>query len=106
METLNSRAPADQHKYKTRAKFGSGIDGIDSGLEAPPPSETPYEAEAGPLLPRTLGDAIDAFDRSGFYRSTLGDEIVDYLVALKRSEWTRFGAAVTDWEQREYYDTF
>ncbi len=84
----------------------SGIDGIDSGLEAPPPSETPYEAEAGPLLPRTLGDAIDAFDRSGFYRSALGDEIVDYLVALKRSEWTRFGAAVTDWEQREYYDTF
>jgi len=34
------------------------------------------------------------------------DEIVDYLVTLKRSEWTRFGAAVTDWEQREYYDTF
>lgn len=84
----------------------SGLDGIESKLEAPPPSETPYEAEAGPLLPRTLGDAIDAFDRSGFYRNTLGDEIVDYLVALKRSEWTRFGAAVTDWEQREYYDTF
>lgn len=84
----------------------SGLDGIDSKHEAPPPSETPYEAEAGPLLPRTLGDAIDAFDRSGFYRGTLGDEIVDYLVALKRSEWARFGAAVTDWEQREYYDTF
>ncbi len=84
----------------------SGLDGIESRMEAPPPSETPYEAEAGPLLPRTLGDAIDAFDRSGFYRGTLGDEIVDYLVALKRSEWARFGAAVTDWEQREYYDTF
>jgi glutamine synthetase len=84
----------------------SGVDGIDAKRDAPPPSETPYEAEAGPLLPRTLGDAIDAFDRSDFYRSTLGDEIVDYLVTLKRSEWTRFGAAVTDWEQREYYETF
>ena len=50
----------------------------------------PYEAEAGPLLPRTLGDAIDAFDRSAFYRNALGDEIVDYLVTLKRSEWARF----------------
>ena len=84
----------------------SGVDGIDSSVEPPPPSETPYEAEAGPLLPRTLGAAIDAFDRSAFYRTTLGDEFVDYLVALKRSEWARFGATVTDWEQREYYDTF
>lgn len=84
----------------------SGLDGIDAKIEPPPPSEMPYEAEAGPLLPRTLGDAIEAFDRSSFYRHALGDETVDYLVTLKGSEWSRFGAAVTDWEQREYYDTF
>ena len=29
----------------------SGLDGIESKLEAPPPSETPYEAEAGPSCP-------------------------------------------------------
>ena len=96
---------ANPYLYLT-SQILSGLDGIDSRIEAPPPTEMPYEAEAGPLLPRTLGEAIEAFDRSGFYRNTLGDEIVDYLVTLRRSEWTRFQAAVTDWEQREYYDTF
>ena len=96
---------ANPYLYLT-SQILSGLDGMVAKLEAPPPSETPYEAEAGPLLSRTLGDAIDAFDRSSFYRDTLGDEIVDYLVTLKRSEWSRFSAAVTDWEQREYYDTF
>ena len=40
------------------------------------------------------------------FRKSLGDPIVDYLVALKRSEWNRFQAAVTDWEQREYFELY
>ena len=82
----------------------SGLAGIESGEDPPPPTDLPYEADAGPLLPRTLGDAIDAFDSSGFYRDALGNEFVDYLTTIKRSEWTRFMASVTDWEQREYFE--
>ena len=84
----------------------SGLDGIERNLTPPSPTETPYEATGGELLPRSLGDAIDAFTGSSMYRKSLGDPIVDYLVALKRSEWNRFLAAVTDWERREYFDLF
>lgn len=94
---------ANPYLYLT-SQMLSGLDGIDAGDDPPPPTDLPYGADAGPLLPRTLGEAIDAFDTSAFYRGTLGDEFVDYLVTLKRSEWSRFMAAVTDWEQREYFE--
>ena len=34
------------------------------------------------------------------------DELVAYLLTIKRSEWSRFLTAVTDWEQREYGSLF
>lgn len=84
----------------------SGLDGIENGLDPPDPTDTPYESAGGELLPRTLGDSIDAFEESPMYRKVLGDDVSGYLVALKRSEWNRFNAAVTDWEQNEYFDRF
>ncbi len=84
----------------------SGSAGIDAGLIPPSPTDTPYTDDGGELLPRSLGEAIDAFDTSTLYRKFLGDHVVDYLVALKRSEWQRFLAAVTDWEQSEYFAQF
>ncbi|MDA3041021.1 MAG: glutamine synthetase, partial [Actinomycetota bacterium] len=53
-----------------------------------------------------LGEGIDAFAESALYRSVWGDHVVDYLVSIKRSEWSRFMAAVTDWEQQEYFERF
>lgn len=84
----------------------SGLDGIERNLTPPHPTEVPYEAAGGDLLPRTLGEAIEAFSTSSMFRKSLGDPIVDYLVALKRSEWNRFQATVTDWEQREYFELY
>ena len=84
----------------------AGRHGLRTGDEPPPPTETPYEPEAGERLPRNLGDAIEAFSASGFHRRALGDEFVDYLSTLKRAEWNRFLATVTDWEQNEYLELF
>jgi glutamine synthetase len=84
----------------------SGLDGFERNLTPPDPTETPYEASGGDLLPRSLGEAVDEFAASSMYRKALGDPIVDYLTALKRSEWNRFLATVTDWEQREYFELF
>ncbi len=82
----------------------SGLAGIQAGAEPPPPTDLPYQDAAGPRLHRNLGDAIEAFAASSFYREVLGDPFVDYLVAIKQNEWSRFLSAVTDWEQEEYFD--
>jgi len=96
---------ANPYLYVT-SQLLSGLDGLEVADEPPPPTESPYEPAAGALLPRTLGEAIDVFETSAFYRRSLGDEFVDYLVGLKRSEWNRFLGAVTDWEQAEYFELF
>jgi len=84
----------------------SGLAGLDAGEMPPPSTDSPYDKAAGPLLPRNLGEAIDAFEPSDLYRTALGDELVDYLVTLKRAEWNRFMSTVTDWEQRVYFELF
>lgn len=84
----------------------AGLSGIEQQKVLPPGADSPYQAEAGPTLPASLGQAIEAFESSKLFRSTLGDEFVDYLTTLKRAEWNRFLATVTDWEQDEYLELF
>ncbi len=97
--------PAANPHYYIASQILCGLDGIDTGLEPPPPSDAPYDGDADPL-PKTLGEAIDAFEASAFYREALGDRFVDYLVTLKRAEWTRYLGTVSQWEQDEYFDLF
>ena len=83
-----------------------GLDGLTGAVEPPPITDSPYHPDVGPRLPRSLGEAIDGFAGSELYRTAWGAEVVEYLLMLKRSEWARFLAAVTDWEQREYFNRF
>ena len=82
-----------------------GMDGVRRGLDPGPLDETPYESDK-PLLPRSLMESVAALKESAFFREKLGDAFVDYMVALKQSEISRFLAHVTDWEQREYFEVF
>lgn len=83
----------------------SGLDGIERGLEAPPPVDAPYDSQA-PRLPTSLIEALDAFRRSAFYRTALGDQVVNYLAHIKQAEWNRYLSTVSEWEQREYFSLF
>ena len=96
---------ANPYLYVASQLLGA-LDGIENELMPPAPTESPYEPAGGELLPRTLGEAIVAFSESTMYRKALGDTVTDYLATLKRSEWQRFNAAVTDWEQQEYFNQF
>ncbi|MEE9414562.1 MAG: glutamine synthetase family protein [Acidimicrobiales bacterium] len=84
----------------------SGLAGIKAATEPPALTNSPYDEAAGPLLPRNLEQAIQAFDASEIYREMLGNSFVDYLVTIKQHEWNRFMATVTDWEHREYFELF
>jgi glutamine synthetase len=83
----------------------SGQDGMGRRLEPGPPEVEPGASRAA-VLPRSLIEAVDAFERSTLLREQLGDLFVDYLTKIKRQELRRFLAAVTDWEQQEYFRNF
>ena len=83
----------------------SGLDGIDNKCSLPPPVEEPYNSDAE-RLPRSLYQALLAFQDSDFYRNALGEEFVNYLVTIKQAEIDRFMGEVTDWEQKEYFEMF
>lgn len=82
-----------------------GLDGIAKGMEPPAPVETPYESDAA-VLPRSMREALDAFEAGGFYRQCLGESFVNYIKTLKMAEWNRYHMAVSEWEEREYFSVF
>ncbi len=104
---IENRAPdaSANPYYALAAQLIAGLDGIETGLKAPPPTRTPYAGDAA-RLPASLAQAIEAFDGSALYRAALGGETVDYLVKIKRFEWDRYLSAVSEWEQAEYFSLF
>jgi glutamine synthetase len=80
----------------------SGLDGMDKQLDPGAPTENPYQDDAE-RLPRTLGAALDALDADEVFRTALGSSVVDWYLHIKRSEFDRYLAHVSDWEQREYF---
>jgi glutamine synthetase len=92
------------------SQIHAGLDGIARKLAPGPATEAPYEISAEPL-PKSLAEALDALRTSDCLRSGFGDAFVDYFLAIKQDEIARAGtengsdpAAVTDWEQKEYFD--
>ena len=83
----------------------SGRDGLRNKLDPGPSADEPYQAEAE-RLPGSLEESIQLFKQSGLLRSELGDPFVEYLSTVKGNEVKRFNSAVTDWEQREYFEVY
>ncbi|MFE3169429.1 glutamine synthetase family protein [Streptomyces sp. NPDC059224] len=83
----------------------SGRDGLHNKLSPGPSADEPYLADA-PSLPASLEQAIPMFQQSELLRRELGAPFVDYLALVKQHEVNRFNAAVTDWEQREYFEVY
>lgn len=91
--------------YFFASQILSGLDGLNRGLRAPDPVETPYDGGAT-RLPESLLSAIQHFESSTFYRDVLGDSFVDYLAFIRRSEWNRYHLTVSEWEQAEYFGIY
>ena len=83
----------------------SGVDGMTTRANPPPPADTPYEAKAE-LLPRTLTEALQALREDKVLRAGYGEAFVDYYCRIKEAEVARYNLEVSDWEQREYFDLF
>jgi glutamine synthetase len=97
--------PAANPYLYLASQIVSGRDGIRRNVDPGPSADEPYAANAR-TLPKTLERAVDEFEKSDLLRAELGEPFVNYLTTMKRHEVQRFNEAVTDWEQREYFEIF
>jgi glutamine synthetase len=58
------------------------------------------------MLPKSLGEALLTLRRDACFLEGFGADFIDYYERIKEAEIARFQGAVTDWEQREYFDLF
>jgi glutamine synthetase len=89
------------------AQIHAGLDGIDRGLSAPPPTDSPYAAGAT-LLPTSLGEALDALAGDRTLVEAFGARLIECFTRVKRAELARFEQAADkdEWQRREYFSRF
>lgn len=97
--------PAANPYLVLAAQIEAGRDGVARGLSAPPPAESPYASGAAGLPP-DMGAALAAFESSAFWPEVWGEEVARWFATIKRAEWRRYLAEVSEWEAREYYALF
>jgi glutamine synthetase len=90
--------------------LAAGLDGIERELDPGPPIDLdmyvqPDEriAELGvELLPRTLDEAIDAFEADPLTLEVFGPDLHQAYIEFKRAEWEDFHNTVSHWEWERY----
>lgn len=94
--------------------LAAGLEGIREGLDPGSPqddnlyelSETEREARGIEFLPKTLGEAIDAFEADPFMTQVLGQGLRDEFIRYKREEWNAYHRHVSAWEVERYSHLF
>ena len=97
--------PAANPYLYMASQLHAGLDGIAAELPLGPSADDPYTTEAS-RLPASLAEAVRALEADTGLAQAMGPRFVPYYAAIKRAEIARFERAVTDWEQREYFDLF
>jgi glutamine synthetase len=104
LENRSGEPAANPYLY-VASQIVSGLEGVDSALDPGQPTDRPYGAEAD-RLPASLMDAVAALRADRAFTERFGAEYVEYFITLKQAEIQRYLAAVTDWEQREYFSLY
>lgn len=94
--------------------LAAGLEGIREGLDPGEPhaenmylySDAELAAKGISWLPRSLGEAIDAFEADPLAKSVFGPVMFKSFIDYKRAEWHSFQTAVTDWERNRYLKHF
>jgi glutamine synthetase len=94
--------------------LAAGLEGIREELDPGLPNrENMYELPPDELakrgiqqLPRTLEEALDAFEADPLSRQVMGDAMAQSWLSYKRDEWLSYMAHVSDWETQRYLKFF
>jgi glutamine synthetase len=78
--------------------------GVVEQLDPPPPEmlDGLEQASTERRTPANLGAALDALEADPAIIEAMGKEVVDHFLAIKRNEYEKYCAAVTDWELKHY----
>ena len=98
--------PAANPYLYIASQLACGLAGLAEKLPLRPPLDAPYGAPYAERLPRSLDEAVTALESDSVLRTALTGEVVDWYATLKRHEFDRYLAHVSDWEQTEYLGLF
>jgi glutamine synthetase len=90
--------------------LAAGLEGIEKGLEPPPPVEenvyemTPEERQQRGIttLPASLLEAILLTEKSEIVSKALGEHVFEAFIQNKKIEWDQYRTQVTDYELKRY----
>jgi glutamine synthetase len=86
------------------ALLAAGLNGVEQGLELPPPLEgNAYESDAE-RFPHSLREGIAALENGTMARAALGDDVVDHYLNYARTEQRLFDEAVTCYERERMFE--
>ena len=80
--------------------LAAGLEGIKNKSKAPKLEEQTFYSDK--IMPKTLEDAIKAFEKDQFLQDVLGKHIVNNYLEMKKEEWNRYCEEVTRWEVNKY----
>jgi glutamine synthetase len=78
--------------------------GVADSLSPPPPEEQDCleHQSTDRHVPDNLGAALDALEADRALTEAVGADMTALFLCIKRAEWQKFAAAVTDWELNYY----
>jgi glutamine synthetase len=94
--------------------LAAGLEGIRERIDPGEPyrenmyRKTPEQLDALgiKLLPRTLEEAVDAFEADKLTETVFGPNMHTPWIAFKRDEWSSYHNHVSDWERARYLKLF
>lgn len=94
--------------------LAAGLEGIAEGLDPGDPNtdnmylldQEQLDARGIKTLPRTLDEALNAFEADPLSKKVFGDEMFDAWLSFKRQEWLSYLNHVSDWEVQRYLKFF
>ncbi|MCC6793288.1 MAG: glutamine synthetase, partial [Thermomicrobiales bacterium] len=104
---IENRFPGgDANPYLAYAAvLAAGRHGIENRIEPPPPHKgNGYTVKGVPRVPRSLYEAIEAWEESTIARDAFGEIVHAHYLNAARVEQETYDAVVTHWERERYLE--
>lgn len=84
--------------------LAAGLEGIRNKTLPPVSLDESGDETEFDILPRTLMEAVQEFERDTFLQKVFGQQVSRTMTTKKREEWNEFCEQVTAWEVEKYLD--